>query len=126
MMFVIQWVTWCWRLGKFVLRQLRNRFGLIINIVQLSHPGFHVFARFESHHVFARHFDLLTRTRVSCLASRSRFYFKNPEVSQFNPPFSHQRLDDGVEGLLDDFFRLLLSQSDFFGDRSHDVFLRHS
>ena len=37
----------------------------------------------------------------------------------------HQRVDDGIESLLDDFLRLQLRETDFIGNRFDNLFFCH-
>ena len=72
------------------------------------------------------HVHLLAGPRIAGLPGRPRLHLEDTEIPQLDPSVSYQGLDNRVKGLLDDFLRLLLSQPDFFRDRSHDVFLSHS
>jgi len=92
---------------------------------QVSHASFHVFARLKNHYVFLRHFDLVARLRIPRFTSRPLLDFEYTKITQFDSSFPDQRIHDRIEGLLNDFLRLLLSQTHFFGDRAYDVFFCH-
>ncbi len=88
-------------------------------------PFFHFLARFERDDEFLGHVDLLAGPRVACFSSRPPLDLEDPEVSQFDSSIFDQRLDDGIERLLDDLLGLELSQTNLFGYRFDDLFFGH-
>ena len=69
--------------------------------------------------------DIVARSRVPRLSGGTSFHLKNAEIAKFDSSIFHQRVYDGVEGLLDDFLRFQLREPDFLGNRSDNLFLGH-
>jgi hypothetical protein len=86
---------------------------------------FHFLARLERDDELLRHVDPLARPRVACFTRRPLFDFKDTEVAEFDAPLLAQRLDDSIERLLDDLFRLQLGEADLVRNRFDDLFLGH-
>lgn len=88
-------------------------------------PLFHFLTRLECHHKLFGDKDFLTGTGVTCLASSPPLDLKHAEVSQFDSLLFNERFDDRVEGLLDDFLRLQLRETDFLGNGLYNLFFGH-
>src|SRR5262249_28620463 len=93
--------------------------------IHLSNQFFHFLAGLERHDVFGRDIHLVARARVPRLAGGAFLDLKDAEVPQLDPALRHQRLDDRVEGPLDDVLRLELSQTDILGNLLDNLFLGH-
>ena len=65
----------------------------------------------------------MARARVSSFSRCPPLNFKNSEIPKFDPSFPNQRIDDRVKRFLNDYFGLLLCQSNFLRNRSDNVFL---
>ncbi len=91
----------------------------------LADPFFHLLARLERDDKLLWHKHFVAGSRVPSLACGPAFYLENTEISQFDAVVFDERFDDGVEGLLDDFFGLKLCQPDLFGDSFDNLFLGH-
>ncbi len=83
---------------------------------------FHLFSWFERHDELLRNTDLATGAWISCLPCSSLFDLEHAKIPQFNPSFPNQGIDDCIKRFLDNDLGLLLRQTDFFRDRSDDVF----
>src|SRR5688500_2127216 len=81
-------------------------------LLQLADLFFHFLARLERDDELLRHVDPLARPRVACFTRCPLFDFKDTEVAEFDAPLLAQRLDDSIERLLDDLFRLQLGEAD--------------
>ncbi len=92
---------------------------------QLADPFFHLLARLERYDELLGNVHLLARPRVARLAGSPLLDLKDPEVPQLDAAVLYERLNDGVERLLDDLLRLELRQTDLLGDRFDDLFLGH-
>jgi hypothetical protein len=71
------------------------------------------------------HRNPFARAGVPSHASLSFLDLEHPEISQFDPPLTNERLDQGVERPLHQFLRAKLGEIDLFGDGPDDVFLGH-
>lgn len=81
---------------------------------QFMDPLFHFLTRLERHHKLFWDKDFLTCAGITCLSSGSSFDLEDAEIAELNPLFIHQRFDNCVERLLDDFLRLQLRETDLF------------
>lgn len=90
-----------------------------------SHSFFHLFSRFERDHELLGNKDFITRSRVASFASGPSFDFENAEISQFDAMILDEGLDDGIEGLLDDFLRFELCETNLFRDGFDNLFFGH-
>src|SRR5262245_58669584 len=70
------------------------------SFIELADLFFHFLPRFERDDELFSDVDSISGSGVSGLPGGSFFDLKNAEIPQFNPSVFHQRLDDGVEGLL--------------------------
>ncbi len=70
---------------------------------ELSNTLFHLFARFEGDHKFFGNQHLFACARVASFPSSPPLDLKNAEIPQFDTMVFHQRIDDRIERLLDDF-----------------------
>jgi hypothetical protein len=91
----------------------------------LADPFFHLFAGLERDHELLWYKDFIARPGIASLACGPAFYLENTEVPQLNAVVFNQRFDDRIEGLLDDFLRLKLCQTDLLGDGFDNLFLGH-
>src|SRR5262245_34007115 len=73
---------------------------------------FHLLARLEGNDELLWHEDFIASARVPGLASSPAFYLENAEIPQLNAVIFHERLDDRIESLLDDFLGLQLREPD--------------
>jgi hypothetical protein len=71
------------------------------------------------------HWNPFARARVPSHAGLSFLDLEHPEISQFDPPLTDERLDQGVKRPLHQFLRAKLGEIDLFGDGPDDVFLGH-
>src|SRR4030095_8631619 len=85
----------------------------------------HLLAGLERDHELLWHKDFIASARVARLASRPSLHLEDPKIPQLDAVVLDERFDDGVEGLLDDFLGLELSQPDLLGDRFDNLFLGH-
>ena len=90
-----------------------------------ANPFFHLLAGFERDHKLLWHKDFIAGARVSGLAGRPPFHLEYPEIPQLDAMVLDQRLDDCIERLLDDFFRLKLREPNLFGDGFNNLFFGH-
>ncbi len=104
------WTAEC--LGLFAAFQFANFF-------------FHFLARLKGYDELLRYVDLVAGARITRLASGTLLDLEHPKIPQLNPAFLDERFDDGVEGLLNDFLRLQLGETDLVGNRFHNLFLGH-
>jgi len=108
----------CWRLNRYLLlirvARLRGvgRLGRGFLFIEVSDLGFHVFPRLEGDDMLSRDVHLLASPRITSLSGRPRLHLENAKIPQFDPSLPNQGLDDRVKRFLDDFLRLLLSQTD--------------
>src|SRR5262249_55870679 len=93
--------------------------------IHLSNQFFHFLPGFERHDVLGGNIDLVARARVPRLARSALLDLKDSEGRQLDPALRYQRLDDRVEGPLDDVLRLELSQTDILGNLLDNLFLGH-
>ena len=93
--------------------------------VEFPHPCLHLLARLERHDALGRDGHLIPGFRVSSRPGLPPLDLEHPEIPQFNPAFPHQRLDQGIEGPLDEFPRAKLGTIELLGARPDDVFLGH-
>src|SRR5580704_8208836 len=92
---------------------------------QLADTFFHFLAGFERNHPFLRDIHPFAGSRISRLAGRSFLDLKDSEVPKFDPMIGDERLDNGLERLLNDLFGLELRQTNLFRNRFHDFFFGH-
>src|SRR5262249_58788579 len=91
--------------------------------IHLSNQLFHFLAGLERHDILGGDIDLVARARVPRLARGAFLDLEDAEVPQLDPALGYQRLDDRVEGPLDDVLRLELSQTDILGNLLDNLFL---
>jgi hypothetical protein len=85
----------------------------------------HLFARLERNYFLGFDIHAFAGARISRLAGLAHFDFENTEVSKLNPSHLDERIDNGIEGLLNDVLGLKLGQPDPFGYLLDDLFLGH-
>lgn len=93
---------------------------------QLPDPLLHVFAGFKCDDELFRNVDTCSCPWIPRLAGGTFFHFEDTKVTQLDTTFAHERVDDGIEGLLYDFLRLQLGHPNLFGNRFDDIFFRHN
>src|SRR4051812_21297333 len=102
-----------WQSVVLMVSILTRGFGSRLHL-QLTDFFFHLFARFERHHELLRNKNFVSRSWIPRLPSGSFLDFENSKIPQFNSPVFHERLDDCIERLLDDLFRLELRHPEGF------------
>jgi hypothetical protein len=85
----------------------------------------HLLTGLESDYELLWHKDFIAGSGVACLAGCPPLDLKYAEIPQLNSMVFHQSLDDGIERLLDDLFRLELGEPDLLGDRFNNLFFCH-
>jgi hypothetical protein len=113
------------RIDDLTILQSLLASGLVGAALELADSFLHLFARFEGDHKLFGDKDFFAGARVTRLAGSSSLHFEDAEIPQLNAMIFNQRLDDGVERFLDDFFGLQLREANLFGDGLHDFFLGH-
>ncbi len=93
--------------------------------IHLSNQFFHLLARLEGHHVLGGDIHLVAGAGVAGLARGTLLDLEDAEIPQLDPALGNQRLDDRIEGPLDDVLRLELGQIDILGNLLDDLFLGH-
>ena len=107
------------------LRANFTRFAAGIDRFCRSDSLFHFFAGLERHDVFRFDLDRFAGPWVSGLAGLPLAHFKHAELTQLDTPFGRERVDDGVEGPLDDVFGFELGEFCPLGDQLYDFFFCH-
>src|SRR6516162_6167315 len=100
-----------------------RRFGG--SLFELPHLFFHLLARLEGNDVLLGDENLVAGSWIAGFSCRPLLDFENAEIAQFDPAILNQRLDNRVEGLLDDLLGLQLRHSDFIGNGFDDFFFSH-
>src|SRR5581483_2966146 len=93
---------------------------------KLADALLHLLARLERDHLFGFDVNSLPGPGVTRLAGFAHFDLEHAKVAQLDASDFDQRVHNGVEGLLDDFFRFELSQADPFRYLLDDFFLGHA
>jgi hypothetical protein len=93
--------------------------------LHLADPLLHLFSGFERDHKLFGDKDFVSRAGIAGLTSRPSLDLKHAKIPQLNAMVLDQGLDDGIEGLLDDFLGLKLCQPNLFGDGFDNLFLGH-
>ena len=99
--------------------------GRLGDLLELADLLFHFLAGLERDDVLGRDIHLLAGARVAGLARLAALDLEDAEVAQLDTPVAEQRLDDGVEGFLDDFLGFQLRQAKLFGNLFDDLFFGH-
>lgn len=86
----------------------------------------HLLTWLERHDVFFGNIDPLAGSRIAGLSSRSLLHLEHAEVPKLNPMLAHKCVDNCIEGLLDNFFRLQLGHPNLFRNCLHNIFFRHN
>ena len=86
---------------------------------------FHFLAWLERDDELLWYKDFIASARVASFPSGPTFDLENSEVSELDAVVFDQCFDDCVEGLLDDFLRLELRQTNLLGDGFDNLFLGH-
>ena len=66
---------------------------------------FHFLTGFKCDYQFGGNINLLTGSRVPGAAGSPFFYLENPKITQLNTLGLEKRVNDGIEGKLDNFLR---------------------
>jgi hypothetical protein len=90
------------------------------------HPFLHRPSRGEYNGNFLGHDYLFSGTRIAGLASFPPPHLEDAEVAKFNPTFLNERIDDGVEQILNDLTGLDLCIAKLLRNPSDDGFLGHN
>jgi hypothetical protein len=81
--------------------------------------------RLEGDHELLGHEHLLAGPRVAGLSGASSLHLEDAEIADSDAALLGQRVQDGVEYLLDDLAGLQLAHAQVFGDRPDDLSLGH-
>ncbi len=95
------------------------------NLLGFADFLFHHLAGLERDDVLGFDIDGITGSRISSFAGLASLDLEDSEVPKFNTAVAHQRVDDGVERELDDFFRLDLRELQLIGNELNDFFFGH-
>ena len=99
--------------------------GMMMLHVEPTDTFFHLLAGLEGDDVFGLDVDPFSGPWIASLAWLAFLHLENAEVSQFDPALFQERVDNGVEGLLDNLFGFQLRQAELFGYLLDDLFLGH-
>src|SRR5262249_9366177 len=94
-------------------------------LLQLADPLFHFPTWLEGYDQSGENLHFLAGAGVACRPGLAFLDLEDPEIAEFDPPFSHQRLRDAVKDPLHDLLGLGLEDAHFFGNRLGHLFLGH-
>src|SRR5205085_10318591 len=93
---------------------------------KFAYPILHLLARLESDGFLWLDVHAFAGTRVPGFACFAHLHFENAKIAQLNATDFDERIDDGVEGLLNNIFGFELGQADPFRNLLDDLFLGHA
>jgi hypothetical protein len=93
--------------------------------IELPNAHFHFLAWLERHNAFCLYRNLLSGSGVPGFSGFPFFDLKHAEITQFDPPFPHQHIDQGIKRALHQFPRAKLRKIDLLGNGPDDIFFGH-